>query len=133
MHRVGAITLDEAEQAAFGTVAGRNLGPQIAEHLDGYADIHLDKAKDCFVRHAPLIELEERDADAFLKDLGGVDGRPARRQTTDVGVMDERGRETLDGVVAEDRLHDIDIGKMHAAAAIGIIEREDVAGIDPAL
>ena len=66
----------------------------------------------------------------FLEDLARVHGGAARRDAAHVDLVDQRRRVPLKRVVVEDRLDDIDVGQMHPAGDIGVVEDEDVAGMN---
>ena len=76
-----------------------------------------------------LVELERRDAQALLPDLGGRGVVGAMRGAADVALV-----RAVDGpeqplVAVEDRHEGGQIGQM-VAAVIGIVEQEDVARLD---
>ena len=79
-------------------------------------------------------EKEIVDQHAFLVDGGRKRRHRAGRGAADIGVMAARGdvEEDLLAGVVEDRRDDGDVGQMRAAV-VGRVEREDVAGADPAL
>ena len=76
-----------------------------------------------------LVELERRDAQAFLVDLGRVRGVRARDAAADVGVVADRRGEGEPLAVDEDRLEDEDVGQVHAAFE-RVVHDEDVARPD---
>ena len=63
-----------------------------------------------------VAQLERRDAQALLEDLGRVGRHRARRHAADVLVMRHGAAERDDPAAMEDRRHDRDVGQVRAAA-----------------
>jgi len=108
--------------------AGRELRPQVAQHLDGGAGVLLDDAEQLPVRFPRLVELEQRQPQAFLVDLRRVDGDAPGRDAADVAVMGHRRRISVHRPVDEERLDDVEIRQMLAAGAVRVVADEDVPG-----
>ena len=87
------------------------------------------KAQIVVVALAAVVELQRRDAQPLLVDLGGVRRVRARHAAADVGVVADGGGEGDALAVDEDRLEDEDVRQVHAAVE-GIVHDEDVARID---
>ncbi len=98
-----AVAVEQPDEGALADPAGGELGLQVAFDQQGQPDIDGDQPEQRAVGHAPLIELGRRDTQAFLEDLGRIAG--------------------------EDRLDHEDVGQVHAAV-IGIVEDDDVAGME---
>ena len=126
---VGAVAGDKLGELALGDVAGGELSAQIAEQLDRQADVLLDQREQGLVAHTLGIELERRDAQAFLVDLGRVRGVGPCDPAADVGVVADRGGEREPPAVVVERLEQEDVGQVHAALE-GVVHDEDVARPD---
>ncbi len=48
---------------------GRNLGADISDHLIGCPDIPTDHIHHRLIEHSSVVELDEGDEEAFLKDI----------------------------------------------------------------
>ena len=125
----GAVALDQPLELALGDVAGGELGAQVAEHLDRHPDVLLDQGEQGLVAPARGIELERRDAQAFLIDLGRVRGVGAGDPAADVGVMADGGGKGEPLALVVERLEEEDVGQVHAALE-GVVHHEDVARLD---
>ena len=97
-------------------------------HLHRLARVALDDAERGLVRLAALVQLHDRQAQAFLENLRRMDGGAARRDAADIAMMRHGGGVALQARCQEDRLYDVDVGQVLAAGAVGIVEDEDVAG-----
>ena len=62
-----------------------------------------------------VVELHRRDAQALGVDLGGVGGIRAGDAAADVGVVADRAGEREPLALVIERLHDEDVGQVHAA------------------
>ena len=139
-HRLGAVQqfVEQRQQFVAPEVAGQLAKPSRADRAGG--DLRVDVAHQ-HVRHAHVLpqhrdqrvvqrvaatELQQRDANAFLEDLGGVGRRGARRHAADVLVMRHRRADRDHASVGEHRHHDGDVRQMRAAE-IGVVEDPDVA------
>ena len=121
-----AVGLGERRQAAHADRAGRDLRHQIA--FEGFRDAHV-AAQDLqqrVVEYVAVAQLERRQADALLEDLGGVGRHRAWRHAADVLVMRHGGGERDRPAAREHRHHDGDVGQMRAAE-VGVVHAVDVA------
>ena len=104
-------------------------GGEIAAEIMGIADIERDHVEDVVAQTACLVELDRRNAQAFLPDLGRIGIIGAMRGAADVALMRaDDGPEQPSGAV-EHRHEGGDIRQM-AAAVIGIVHQDDVARRD---
>ena len=78
-------------------------------------------------RLARLVELQQRNAQTFLLDFGGIDRDAARHDAADIGVMRDGRGKAGEPSLHENRLQDIDVRQMLAAGAIRIVGDQDVA------
>ena len=125
-----AVPLEDLDQAALAGAAGGDLGAQVADHLDRLARVLLDDPEHGLVLAAGLVELEQRQPQPLLVDLGRVHGDRAGREAADVDVVRHRRGVPLELAVVEDRLDHVDVGQVLAAEAVRVVGDEDVAGLD---
>ena len=111
---------------ALRDLARRELGAEIAEHLDGDADVALDQAPQGIVAHPPVEQPHRRDAQPLLVDLGRVRRVRARDPAAHVGLVRGAARERDALPVHEHRLEHEDVGQVHPALE-RVVEHEDVA------
>ena len=102
-----------------------HLGQQVAPALVGRPDVGEQEVEDVLVQPAAGIELERRDDQAFLEELGGQ-GHGARGHAADVGVVGPIGDEESQPAADEDGGDAGDVGQV-GAAAVGIVEDDEVA------
>ena len=125
-HAVGAIARDQVEELPLGDVAGRELRAQVAVDARRQTHVLLDDREQRFVPLSRRIELERRDAQPLLVDLGRVRRVGPRHAATHVGVMADGGGKRDPAAVDEERLEHENVGQVHPAFE-RIVEREDVA------
>ena len=89
---VRSVPIDQPDQPALADAARGELSPEVAEYVHRLTGVGLDQAKQHRVLDAGVDQLRERDPEALLVDLGGVDGDAAGRDAADVGVMSHRRR-----------------------------------------
>ncbi|OPZ04004.1 MAG: hypothetical protein BWZ08_02791 [candidate division BRC1 bacterium ADurb.BinA292] len=123
------VAADDFVDVAFAGHAGRDLGLQVAEGHFGDAHIGPQESKERGVGLAAAIELEPRDAQAFLKDLGVVAGGAARHAAADIQVMRGGDGERHALVLPEDGADDEDVGGVHPAVE-RVVQNEEVARLD---
>ena len=120
------------EQPPIATLADRTgckLRADVADQLHRHARILFQDAQQHLVRLAGFVQLDDRQADAFLENLRRVDGGRSRRDAADVAVMRHRAGPALDDAFVEDRLDDVEVGQMLPARTVGVVIEEDVAGL----
>ena len=78
---------DQFGELGLGDVAGGELGPEVAHDHDRHPDVLLDQAQQGLVGRPGLVELQGRDAQPLLVDLGGIGGIGPGDPATDIGVM----------------------------------------------
>ncbi len=125
-----AVALEDLDQAALARTAGRDLGPQVADHLDRLARVLLDDPHHRLVLAAGLVELEQRQPQPLLVDLGRVHGDRPGREPADVDVMRHRRGVPLELAPVEDRLDHVHVRQVLAAEAVRVVGEEDVARVD---
>ena len=125
----GTILCEQLPITALTDRTGRKLRADIADKLHRHARVLFQNAKQHLVRHARLVQLHDRKADAFLKNLGSVDGGRASRDAADIAMMGHRAGPAFDDAVVEDRLDDVDVGQVLTAGAIRVVIEKDIAGL----
>ena len=127
-----AVALDEREIAALAGEARRDLGTDVAEDDVGNADVLLEHVEDGLVRSPCLEQLDRRDAQSLLEDLGRVRAVAARGLAADVGLVADADRPADALVRDEDRLEQVEVRQVRPAL-VRVVEQELVAGRDPAV
>ena len=121
-----AVAGDLGADLALGDLAGRELGAQIAEHLDGDAYVALDQAPQGLVALPAVEQLHRRDPQPLLVDLGRVRRVRAGDPAPDVSLVRGAARERDALAVHEHRLEHEDVGQVHPALE-GVVQGVDVA------
>ena len=122
----GAVARDQLRELLLGDVAGGELRAQVAQHHDRHAHVLLQERDDGLVELARLVQLHGRDAQPLGVDLGGVGGVGAGDPAADVGVVAHGAGEREALALMVERLHDEDVGQVHAAVE-RVVHDEDVA------
>ena len=104
---------------------------QVAPEHVGPADVLLHHRQQVVIEGARLDQLQRRDAQPLLEDLGRRRGIGAGRHAAHVEMMAERADDGDAAPLGEDRAEGQDVGDV-LAAAIGIVGDDDIA-ILPAL
>ena len=81
------VLADQAHEFALAERAGRKLRLEIADHQIRQADVLGDDVEQRLVAHPAVEQLERRNPQAFLKNLGGIAGVGSRHAAADVAVM----------------------------------------------
>ena len=125
---VGSVAAHQLVHGALAGVAGRHLRAQVTEGHLRDAHVDPDHRQQRLVRLAAAVQLQPRDAQPVLEDLGVVARRAARQPPAQVevvggghGVGDARS-------LPVDGLDDEDVGDVHPALE-GVVEDEHVAGL----
>ena len=129
LHFLEAVLVDEAEEVAFVETDGGEEGLDVAEDLVRYADVLFEDAPDGLVELAFRVELEGREDQALLVDLGVVAGVAAGNPPSDVGLMSDATTPADQDVVNEYGLEQENVGQV-AGALVGVAVGEDVSGED---
>ena len=99
---------------------------EVAAEFAGVADVQRQQIEQIVAQLAGFIELDRRDAQAFLIDLGGGGIIGAMGGAADVALMRAHDGPEQPLVAGEDRHEGGQVRQM-AAAMIGIVEQDDVA------
>ena len=127
-----AMVLDQLDELARRDLARGELGAQVAEYLDGHANVLLDEGPQRVVPRPPAHQLEGGDAESLLVDLGRVGGVRARHPAAHVDLMGGGGGERDPIPTDEYRPEDEHVRQVHAAFE-GVVHDEHVAFVDVAL
>src|SRR5690606_19071931 len=103
-----------------------DLGLQVAEYGRRLAHVLPDHRPDLLDADTAFEELQRRNAQALLVDLGGVGAVAAGRHAADVEVMTERADDGDSAPLVEDRAKGCDVRKM-LPTAVRIIGDDDIA------
>ncbi len=99
---------------------------EVAAKLPGIANVERQEIEQVVAQLAGLVELDRRNAQAFLKDLGSARVIGAMGGAADVALMRAHDGPEQPPFAGKDRHEDGEVRKM-AAAMIGIVEQDDVA------
>ena len=103
-----------------------DLALQVAIGAQRLAAVRLDDGENVVAELAARVKLHRRNQHAFLMALGRDWIVVARHVAADVVIMGDRGEETEQIAVAEERPHQLEVGEMRAAL-VWIVENVDVA------
>ena len=101
---------------------------EIAAEVARMAHIEHDHLVDVSRRTPSVVELQRRDADALLPDLGRAGVVGAVRGAADVALVRAVDRPEDQAVAVEDR-HEGGQVRQVVAAVVGVVEQEDVARV----
>jgi hypothetical protein len=87
LEHVRTVALRQLVHAPLAGAAGRDLREVVAAPLVGNALVDQQQREDVLHQLAAAEEMDDRDAQAFLVDLGHAAGHRARRHAAHVGVM----------------------------------------------
>src|SRR5262249_45243472 len=128
-HLVGAVTLEQPTEASGADLRRGVLREQVAPDPLGHAHVDLDQLLQRRVEPAARVELERRDADAFLVDFGRIARVRSRHPAADVGVMTDHHGERPALAAVEDRHEHEDVGEGRAGV-IGVVHDHGVALVE---
>ena len=133
---VGAIRAQflDQERDPLGADPGRaDHGAQVAVERLGQAGVDQQQTPQVVARAAALDQLQHRQADAFVEDLGGCRIVGACSATADVGLVGAVAGEGDQRAGNEHRPRDHPVGQMVAAGGVGVVQEEHVLGFDRVL
>ena len=130
---VGAQFLDQQRQL-LGADAGRaDHGAQVAVERLGQAGVEQQQAPQLVARLAALDQLQDRQADAFVEDLGGCRIVGPRGATADIGLVGTVAGEGCKHAANEHRSSDHPVRQVVAAGGVGVVQQEHVFLFDRVL
>ena len=106
-----------------------NQGAEIAHVVAGRAHIREQDAPDVVNVLAGFFDLDRRDAQAFVENLGRLAGEAGRRHASHLADVADRDRKTDQVAVDKYRLEKGMFGRMQAAA-IGIVVEDHVTFLE---
>ena len=112
-----AARLDHLADAPHAEPARRDLREIVAAPLLRHARIEQQQVEDVLLQLALAEQPDQRNARAFLIDLGAA-RHAARRDAADVGVMRDVAHEADELAVGEHRHRHVDVGQMRAARRV---------------
>ena len=132
---VDAEAVAELVQPLLGEAHGGDQRIEVAPVPLRHPALMQDHLEHVFLQLVVLVDLDDRDDDAFLVDLVGVRGQAARHLAADIGHVAEHRGVGDEAAVAVDRAQDQPVRRMAdgAGAAVGIGGEEEVPLLDRAL
>ena len=124
--RLAAIVLDQREQTALAHARRADHRPQIAHEVVRVAHVGRDHLQHVVAQLAGVVELERRDPQPLLPDLGRARVVGAVRGAADVRLMGAVDRPEGHLPVHEDR-HEGGEVRQVVVAVVRIVQEEDVA------
>ena len=124
-----AVAVEQRREAAFAGRQRRGLRLDVADALVGDADVRQDDRQDLVVDRAALVELDRRQPQTFLLDLGRVGREAARHHAAGVGPVAGVGEPAPRLAGAEERLHELHVHQVRAAE-VRVVDDEDVARLE---
>ena len=135
----GGERLDLAElgqqfaKAPFAEARGAELAADVAEHEFGRARVRRDDALDLDVALVAALIAHGRQMQALVEDLLRLARARARHRAADVALVRDGAAEADEFARMEHRRDDAHVGRVRAAAMIGMVDEEGVALLDVAL
>ena len=130
-HGVPAVLRNQPLDALLRHPAGPERRFEVAEPFLGQPHVAQQQAHHPFVAPSALVELDRGDADPLLVDAGREPGVAARGHSSHVGPVGANRGEDEQLPAGEDREEHGDVVQV-GAAAIGVVEHDDVAVVDVA-
>ena len=122
----GAVVLVERLEPIPPHRGGRDLRADVAHHHPREAHVAADDPDESLVEGPRVVELERRQDEPLLEDLGRIRRHAARHLASEVLLVGEAHRKADGTAGGEDRHRDDEIGQM-GAAVVRIVHRVDVA------
>ena len=123
--RLRTVTLHQRLDGSGADIAGRDLGPEVADGLFGNPDVGPHQLEDRHVRFAPVEELEPGDAESLLKNFRIVASRASGQASSQIEVVGRADGERNPAALDEYGFDDVDVRDVHPAAE-GVVHDEDV-------
>ena len=115
----------ERQQVLLALLQRRHLRQQVAMHQRRHAHVAADDAPHRVVAFTAGNQLQRRQPQPLLVDLGVVAGVAAGHAASDVGVMRDHAQPGDEAAVGEHRLEQEDVGQV-AGARVRIVAGQDV-------
>ena len=124
-----AVAVEQGGQALLADGERRGLRLDVADPLVGDPDVRQDDRQDLLIQPALLVELDGRQAQALLLDLGRIGGEAARHGTTGIRPVAGVGEPGEQLAAVEERLGEAHVHQVRAAE-IGVVDDDHVARPD---
>ena len=128
-HRLPTVPGQQRADPSFGHPACPQRRVEVARAVLGQAHVAEQERHGGPVEPALLVDLDGRDADAFLVDVGGEAGIAPRGHPADVGPVSAHGGEDEQLALLEDGVEHGHVVQM-GAAPVRVVQEDDVAGPD---
>ncbi len=122
-----AVLRHQRDQSLFAEPIGTELAADVAEHQFRRAAVGGDDALQIGVWNVSALVAHRRNLQAFVENLARLAGTASRHGTANVALMRDAAAEAEQAAVDEDRRDHGDVGRMGAAALVGMIDQKGVA------
>ena len=122
---VAAVALDQLQEAPLAGLHRRDLRAQVAHGAAREPHVLADDVVERLVDDAAVVQLHDRDLQAFREDVGAH----AAEHAADVEPVRHAAGEADERALVEDRQRERDVVEM-AAGEIGVVGDVDVARLD---
>jgi hypothetical protein len=126
-HLRAAVPGDDLLEAARAEPHRGDLREQVAAALLRDPGVEQDQVIDAGLQPSGLVELDQRNAQAFLVDLGHAAGHAAGAHAAEVGMVGDVADEGDRGAGVEDRHRHVQVRQVGAAGDEGVVGNKDVA------
>ena len=126
---LGAVAVEQLDQPPLGDSQRADLGVDVAPGVPRRAVIGHDQPPKLEVVLVAPDDLDRRDPQALLEDLGGIGGEAADGLAADLRQVADVGDEPAQLVLVEDGTDHRMLGDV-SPAAVGIVVEHDVAGLE---
>ena len=106
---------------------GAELAADVAEHQLGRAAVGADDALDVAERLEAALVAHRRQVQALVEHLARLAGAASRHRPADVALVRDRAAEAEQLAVDEHGREHAHVGRVRAAAVIGVVDQEGVA------
>ena len=129
-HVVDAVLAEQLGEFAEAVGVGVDLRLDVAPGDFRRAGVGADQRLHVAVDLAAAQDLERRDQQALLKEVGGIAAVGARDLAAEVGLVRDVADEADDPLAHEHRRDDGDVGRVVLAGLVGMVDDEGVARLD---
>ncbi len=119
--------LQEFDQPPFAEPVGAELAANVAEHQFGGTAVGGDDARDVVVGHVARFISHGRKVQALVEDFPRLAGAASRHRSANVALVGNAAAKAEQRAIDEHGRNDGDVGRVRAAAVIGVIDQKGVA------
>ena len=123
-----AVLVEELGQPPLAHGERADLGADVADALLRHADVGEHDLQDVVVELAAPVQLDRRQPQPLLLDLGRLRGEAARHHAAGIGPVAGVGEAGPEPALVEERPHHLDVHQV-GAAEVGVVDQHDVAGL----